>query len=185
MSQSIMIGGVLAILTVTAVSGQAPQPQRTPPSSPPTGVAAPRAVIDKYCVGCHNARLKTGGLALDQLDLTRLAEHAAIGEKMALKLRTGMMPPLRAARPDRATLDGLITWIENDLDSHAVTNLTAPGIHRLNRSEYKNVIRDLIGLEDRPCEISAFRQLDARLRQHRGRVDHVAGVDGGVSVGGQ
>jgi len=151
MSQSILIGGVLAILTVTAVSGQGPQPQRTPPASnPSTDVAAPRAVIDKYCVGCHNARLKTGGLALDQLDLARLPEHAAIGEKMALKLRTGMMPPLRAARPDRATLDGLITWIENDLDRHAVTNLTAPGIHRLNRTEYKNVIRDLIGLEIDP-----------------------------------
>ena len=151
MSQSIIIGGFLAILTVTAVSGQVSQPKRAVPKpDSSTDVAAPRAVIDKYCVVCHNARLKTGGLALDQLDLTRLSDQMAIGEKMVLKLRTGMMPPLRAARPDRATLDGLIGWIESDLDRHAVTNLTAPGIHRLNRTEYKNVIHDLIGLEIDP-----------------------------------
>ena len=104
-------------------------------------------MLDKYCVGCHNARLKTGGLALDQLDLSRLADHAEVAEKVALKLRAGMMPPLRAPRPDRATLDGLITWMENELDRHAVTSLAAPGIHRLNRTEYQNVIRDLIGLK--------------------------------------
>jgi mono/diheme cytochrome c family protein len=153
MSQRIVISGFLAILTVTAVSGQVPQSQRAVlKSDPSTDVAAPRAVIDKYCVGCHNARLKTGGLALDELDLTRLPDHAAIAEKMALKLRTGMMPPLRAARPDPATLDGLITWIENDLDRHAVTNLTEPGIHRLNRTEYRNVIHDLLGLEIDPSK---------------------------------
>src|SRR5262245_42766785 len=124
MPHTFLIGGFLAVLTVTAVSGQAPQAQRTPRLSPgqasagtpPSNVAAPRAVVDKFCVGCHNARLKTGGLALDELDLSRLADHAAIGEKMALKLRAGMMPPLRTPRPDRATLDGLITWIENELD---------------------------------------------------------------------
>ena len=104
-------------------------------------------MLDKYCVGCHNTRLKTGGLALDQLDLSRLADHADVAEKVALKLRAGMMPPLRSPRPDKATLDGLITWMENELDRHAVANLTAPGIHRLNRAEYQNVIRDLLGIK--------------------------------------
>ena len=157
-------------MAVTAVSGQGPQPQRTavrPESS--ASVAEPRAVIDKYCVGCHNTRLKTGGLALDQLDLTRLADQAAIGEKMALKLRTGMMPPARAPRPDKATLDRLITWVEHDLDSHAVPNLTAPGIHRLNRTEYQNVIRDLIGLK-----IDAARFLPSDNSTHG--FDNVAGA---------
>src|SRR4030095_12129298 len=64
-----------------------------------------------------------------------------------LKLRAGMMPPLGAPRPDRATLDGLITWMENELDRHAVANLAAPGLHRLNRAEYQNVIRDLLGIK--------------------------------------
>ena len=70
-----------------------------------------------------------------------------MAEKVALKLRAGMMPPLRSPRPDKATLDGLITWMENELDRHAVANLTAPGIHRLNRAEYQNVIRDLLGIK--------------------------------------
>jgi len=141
MFRRVFIGGFLALLAVAAVSGQGPQPN----------AAAPRAVLDKYCVGCHNARLKTGGLALDQLDLSRLSDHAAIAEKVALKLRAGLMPPARSPRPDRATLDGLVTWMENELDSHAVANLTAPGIHRLNRTEYQNVIRDLIGLKIDPA----------------------------------
>src|SRR2546421_1000526 len=148
MSHKFFISGILAILAATAVSGQGPQPQRTDPRPElSTNVSAPRGVLDKYCVGCHNARLKTGGLALDQLDLSRLADHAAIGEKVALKLRTGLMPPARSPRPDPATLDSVIAWVEHELDSHAVTSLAAPGIHRLNRIEYQNVIRDLIGLK--------------------------------------
>ena len=111
---------------------------------------AQRAVLDKYCVGCHNARVKAGSLLLDQLDLSRLADQASIGEKVALKLRAGMMPPLGALRPDRPTLEGLITWMENELDRHAVANLAAPGIHRLNRT-IQYVIRDLIGLKIDPA----------------------------------
>jgi mono/diheme cytochrome c family protein len=112
-----------------------------------TNAAAQRAVLDRYCVGCHNARLKTGGLALDQLDVSRLPDHAEVAEKVVLKLRAGMMPPPQSPRPDRATRDRLISWMEAELDGRAVTNLAAPGIHRLNRTEYQNVIRDLIGLK--------------------------------------
>ncbi len=148
MSHRVLIGGFLAFVAVAAVSGQVPQPQRpaTTPA-PSTNAAAPRAVLDKYCVGCHNTRVKAGSLALDELDLSRLADHADVAEKVALKLRAGMMPPLRSPRPDKATLDGLITWMENELDRHAVTNLTAPGIHRLTRAEYQNVIRDHLGIK--------------------------------------
>ena len=126
-------------------------------------------MLDKYCVGCHNARLKTGGLALDQLDLSRLADHAEVAEKVVLKLRAGMMPPPQSPRPDRATLDGLITWMEAELDSHAVTSLAAPGIHRLNRTEYQNVIRDLIGLK-----IDAARFLPSDNSTHG--FDNIAGA---------
>jgi len=151
MSHKVLISGFLALLVVAAVSGQSPQPTASRPA-PAVNPAEPRALIDKYCVGCHNARVKNGGLALDQVDLSRLADQAAIGEKVALKLRTGMMPPLRAPRPDRATLDGLITWMENELDRHVVPNLAAPGIHRLNRTEYQNVVRDLVGLKIDPAK---------------------------------
>jgi len=154
MYNKILIGGFLAFLAVTAVAGQSQQPPSTSATAATTvgktNATAPRATLDKYCVGCHNTRLKTGGLALDQLDLSRLADHAEVAEKVALKLRTGLMPPTNAPRPDQSTRDGLITWMENELDSHAVTSLAAPGIHRLNRTEYRNVIRDLIGLKIDP-----------------------------------
>src|SRR5262245_54778235 len=98
MSNRFLICGFLAFLAVTVVSGQSPQPSASPRLG--SGQAAPRAaavdkqnaqraVLDKYCVGCHNARVKAGGLLLDQLDLSRLADQAAIGEKVALKLRAG------------------------------------------------------------------------------------------------
>jgi mono/diheme cytochrome c family protein len=152
MSRRFLVVGFLATLAVTSVESQGPQPQRpaarpTPVASHGADAAAPRALLDKYCVGCHNARLKTGGLSLETLDLSRLSDHAAIAEKVALKVRTGLMPPLRAPRPDKATLDGLVTWMENELDRQAVPNLAAPGLHRLNRTEYQNVIRDLVGLK--------------------------------------
>jgi len=153
MFQRVLVGGFLTLLAVAAVSGQGSQGQRpqrqsaVPRASAPVDAAAQRAVMDTYCVGCHNTRLKTGGLALDQLDLTRLADHAEVAEKVALKVRSGLMPPPRSPRPDQATLDGLITWMERELDAHAVPSLAAPGIHRLNRTEYQNVVRDLIGLK--------------------------------------
>lgn len=159
MFQRFLIGGSLALLAVTVVSGQGSQPARRPAARPATAPAAPpaasvaaqRAVVEKYCITCHNARLKTGGLTLDDVDFAKLGAHTTVAEKVALKVRTGMMPPLRAPRPDAATLNGLVTWMEGELDRQAVPNLAAPGIHRLNRAEYQNVIRDLIGLKIDPA----------------------------------
>ena len=164
MFQRVLLGGSLAILAVVAVSGQGPSTPAPRGASAdrqraaaPVDAAAQRAVLDKYCVGCHSTRLKTGGLALDQLDLSRLADQADVAEKVAVKLRAGMMPPLRSPRPDKATLDGLITWMENELDRHAVANLTPPGIHRLNRAEYQNVDSRSPRDQDRRREIPALR----------------------------
>jgi hypothetical protein len=84
---------------------------------------------------------------LDQLDLAHLGDHAEIGEKVVRKLRAGMMPPTNMKRPDPATMESLIKWMENELDRSAVTHLPAPGLHRLNRTEYANAVRDLLGLE--------------------------------------
>ena len=120
--------------------------QRTPASSTP-GVTTQRALLDQYCVGCHNSRLKRGNLVLEDLDLAHLAQHAEIGEKIVRKLRAGMMPPTDARRPDAATMDALIHWMENELDKGAVTYYPPPGLHRLNRTEYTNAIRDVLGLE--------------------------------------
>ena len=116
----------------------------TTQTSSPT---SPRAILDQYCVGCHNQKLKTAGLMLDKLDISRVRENAPILEKMVRKVRAGMMPPATGRRLDWATREALVTGIENELDRNAITNLPEPGIHRLNRAEYANAIRDLLALE--------------------------------------
>jgi mono/diheme cytochrome c family protein len=125
----------------------APAQSGAPAAAPAADATSQRAVIDKYCVGCHNSRAKVGGLALDALDLGKVQEHAELVEKIVLKLRAGMMPPSGAQRPDPATLSTLIASLEGALDRNAPPNLEAPGLHRLNRTEYSNAVRDLIGLE--------------------------------------
>lgn len=103
-----------------------------------------RAFLDTYCVGCHNARLKSGDLQLDSFDVDRVLEHAETGERIILRLRAGMMPPAGARRPDAKALSTFITSLESTLDS-AEPRPPSPGLHRLNRTEYANVIRDLLG----------------------------------------
>jgi mono/diheme cytochrome c family protein len=135
------------------VTSQAPNAQPAVAKAKPAigtsaaDVANYRALLDQYCVTCHNARLKTANLLLDQLDLAHLSDNAEIGEKVVRKLRAGMMPPTNMKRPDAATLDGFVHWMEGELDHGATTHLPAPGLHRLNRTEYANAIRDLLGLE--------------------------------------
>ena len=120
--------------------------QEVRPAAGSPQTSAQRALLDTYCVGCHNARTKAGGLLLDELDLARLSENAATGEKIVRKLRAGMMPPSGARRPDARTLDNFITSLEETLD-RAEVKPAPPGLHRLNRTEYANAIRDLLGLE--------------------------------------
>ncbi|MBV9742756.1 MAG: DUF1587 domain-containing protein, partial [Acidobacteriia bacterium] len=125
-----------------------PKTAASPSARPQTlDASAQRAVLDRYCVVCHNAKLKTGNLELDKLDLVHLGDHAETGEKVVRKLRAGMMPPAGMPRPDPATMNGLITWMEKELDRSAATYLPAPGLHRLNRTEYNNAIRDVLGLQ--------------------------------------
>src|SRR5262245_50004102 len=81
------------------------QPQFTAQSANPSEFAAKRALIDQYCVVCHNAKAKTANLLLDELDLAHLADHAEIGEKLVRKLRAGMMPPTGMRRPDASAME--------------------------------------------------------------------------------
>jgi hypothetical protein len=115
-------------------------------------VSAQRALLDQYCVTCHNVRAKTANLLLDQLDVAHLADHAEIGEKVVRKLRAGLMPPTNMRRPDAAAMNAFIVWMENELDRGAVMHLPAPGLHRLNRTEYANAVRDLLALEVDPTK---------------------------------
>ncbi len=119
-------------------------------ASQPPPASSQRAALDKYCVGCHNQRLRTGGLALDDVDVARPAENPDVWERVIARLRAGSMPPPGLPRPDRATADAVATWLEADID-RAWAARPNPGrtnaVHRLNRSEYSNAVRDLFALD--------------------------------------
>jgi hypothetical protein len=123
---------------------------------------APRATLDRYCVTCHNQKLKTAGLMLDQMDLTKIPDGAPTWEKVVQKLRTGAMPPPGAARPDSATYSSLATYLETELDRAAdlKPNPGTPAIHRLNRAEYTNAIRDLLAIDTEAVDIPSLLPVD-------------------------
>ena len=108
-----------------------------------------RKVLDQYCVTCHNGRLKTGGLALSDLDIEHVYKSADVWEKVVRKLRARYMPPMGRPRPDDATYTAVISYLEASLDAAAAD--PNPGrtdaFHRLNRTEYQNSIRDLLALD--------------------------------------
>src|SRR5690349_7795306 len=106
-----------------------------------------RATFDKYCVTCHNQRLKTGGLTLDTMDLGQVPAHADTWEKVIGKLESHTMPPAGMPRPDAATYANLASWLEGQIDHAAEPYAGRPVLHRMNRAEYANAIRDLLGLE--------------------------------------
>ncbi len=120
------------------------------------GAPAARATLDKYCVTCHNDRLKTAGLTLAALDVQRPSARAEIWEKVIRKLRTRAMPPPNAPRPDAETYDALAGYLEASIDRDAVAS-PRPGtlalVHRLSRTEYQNAIRDLLAIDALPKEI--------------------------------
>ncbi|SVA79628.1 uncharacterized protein METZ01_LOCUS132482, partial [marine metagenome] len=108
-----------------------------------------RSVLDQYCVTCHNQRLETAGLRLDELDVSDPGQHAEVWEKVVRKLRTGTMPPSTRPQPSAADRGALVAWLETALDQFAVATPN-PGrtesLRRLNRTEYQNAIRDLLAL---------------------------------------
>jgi len=117
------------------------------PAAPVTSAASERALLDKYCVTCHNQKLQTAGLMLDKLDPASMHDHAETWEKVVRKLRAGMMPPAGMPRPDAPVLESMVSFMENELDRSAAANPIPPGMHRLNRTEYTNAIRDVLALE--------------------------------------
>ena len=124
-----------------------------PAYAAPAGQMAPdpqRALLDQYCVTCHNPRMKAGGLVLDGLDPAKAAESSETWEKVVRKLRTGLMPPPGRPRPEDATAQRFVSALEARLDSAAAVR-PDPGrtetFHRLNRFEYQNVVRDILGVD--------------------------------------
>ena len=140
----------LAMVSVVVLHGQTAAP-RPPGESQALATSPQRALLNQYCVTCHNERLKTANLTLDTLDVARVGDNAAVWEKVVRKLRAGMMPPAGSRRADRVAYQSLITWLETELDRRAEEYFPPPGLHRLNRTEYANVIRDLLALEIDPA----------------------------------
>jgi hypothetical protein len=156
MRQALLAGGLLGLL-VAGVSSEANAPAPAPPASMSAGDA--RALVDKYCVTCHNQRTKAADLLLDQAHLDRVVEDAGVWEKVVKKLRAGAMPPTGSPRPEAATMNTFVTWLESTLDHEAASapNPGRPAVHRLNRTEYTNAIRDLLALQ---IDGSAFLPAD-------------------------
>jgi mono/diheme cytochrome c family protein len=165
---------ILSVISLVRIQGQSstntaasPTPPRVvsrataPPPAPSRAarpaVAAPdagtlakqKALVDQYCVTCHNARLKTANFSLEGADFSAIGGNAELWEKVVRKLRAGVMPPPDIPRPALGDYEGLRDFLEAELDRHAAghRNSGAVVLHRLNRIEYANAVRDLLDLE--------------------------------------
>jgi hypothetical protein len=177
MKKNVLAVACLAIISAALVYGQAATPQQktpapTPAPRPQAAVPQPkaasntvqagltaadeRALVDKYCVACHNTKAKASGLdsslrlTLDDVDFNNIAAHASKLERVARKLRAGMMPPVGMPRPDKQVYVAMRTFLTDGLDAVATPYMPPPGLHRLNRVEYQNAIKDLLDLDVDP-----------------------------------
>ena len=163
---------LVAVASLGLGAGAPSAPPQTPaPDGQRPESQSEQALLTQYCVSCHNARTRTGGLSLEGLDPAAAASHSDVWEKVIMKLRGGMMPPVGMPRPDEATLQGFAVSLEQRIDAQASTS-PDPGhkpIHRLNRTEYRNAVRDLLALE-----VDVTELLPADDESHG--FDNIAGV---------
>ena len=139
------VSATWAVMLAVAASQPATQrPTRAAAAAPANHAAA----LTQYCITCHNDRAKSGGLVLSATDLESIPARSAVWEKVIRKVRGGMMPPAGLPR-DQAALDNLVTHLEATIDKSALASpvLRRPAMHRLNRAEYGNAIRDLLHLD--------------------------------------
>jgi len=141
----LFIAGCLALSFASAGS-----PAQQSPAAPQSGNSTASAVINQYCMGCHNDSVKSGGLTLTRLNADNPGANPEVWEKVVRKLRGRMMPPLDRPRPDEKTYDVVVGNLEKALDTAAAANPN-PGrgetFRRLSRTEYQNAIRDLLVLD--------------------------------------
>ena len=150
---SIVVAGVLyASVTVLIAAPQGPQPAALPQATP---AQTQLATVNQYCIGCHNDRAKVGGLSLEGVTEESIAQRADVFEKAVRKLRGRVMPPPGARQPTGAAVDSLVAFLESSLDraegpTHIPDRLV---LHRLNRKEYSNAVRDLLAVDFDATEI--------------------------------
>jgi mono/diheme cytochrome c family protein len=143
------VAGTFALAIFLSGPFRLPAQQAKAATPVPATPVPNRAILDEYCVTCHNQRAKTAGLTFDTMDLSHAGADAAVWERAVRKLRGGMMPPPGSPRPDQATVDSFLTSLEAALDQAAAANPN-PGsvtLHRLNRVEYANAIRDIFAID--------------------------------------
>jgi mono/diheme cytochrome c family protein len=142
-----MLRPIAAFVVVAMASFNAAGQQASSPDASPG--APHREALNRYCVGCHNERARIGGLALDKIDVDKVPAGAEVWEKVIRKLRTSAMPPIGRPRPDQAEYNSFATYLETALDAAAAAkpNPGRLGVHRLNRAEYANAIRELLALD--------------------------------------
>ena len=144
----------VSFATLVAVSGSvAAGSQQQSPGALSPAISSHAALLEQYCVTCHNERLRSRGtvpIELQTADLATVPAQTELWEKVIRKLRTGSMPPMGRPRPDAAAADTFATWLETEIDRVAAAQPN-PGrtepLHRLNRTEYQNAIRDLLALD--------------------------------------
>jgi mono/diheme cytochrome c family protein len=158
---AIVLAGAAAVPTARPANGRggdgSRQSQVDRVQQPPAGVASAsppshRALLDRYCVTCHNGRRKTAGLELDALDISQVGERGETWEKVLRMVRTRAMPPPGMPRPNKEGYEALASYLETSLDGAiaAHPNPGRPALHRMNRAEYTNAIRDLLAVDIDP-----------------------------------
>jgi len=150
---SVLLGVSIAILSAVPGAVDAAGPQQDSADARSSTISSHAALLEQYCITCHTERLRSRGtvpLELQTVDLATVPAEAELWEKVIRKLRTGSMPPSGRPRPDSAAAEGFATWLETEIDraaaAHPNPGRTEP-LHRLNRTEYQNAIRDLLALD--------------------------------------
>ena len=145
---------------VLAAAGH--MPAASQPTDPGPPASDYRDVLDTYCVVCHNEQLKTAGLELDRANVENPTVDTPVWEKVIWKLRVGAMPPQGMPRPDPATYESLVSYLETTIDRAAAADLNPgrPTLHRLNRAEYANAIRDLLAVDTDAINITSLLPTD-------------------------
>lgn len=138
------LGLLLSAAVLGQVSGAGAQ---RPAPAAAAAVLPERLFADRHCAACHNDRARAGGFSFSEIDFEHPEKNAEQAEKVILKVSTGLMPPAGRDRPDRAEARAFTAALENKLDSAASAGAAVrPALHRLNRTEYRNAVRDLLGL---------------------------------------
>src|SRR5256712_3691637 len=153
-SRGVAVAVCVCLEVQTAAQAAGRQQVACPPSSSAAGAvtpaSSPRRLVDRYCVTCHNERLKTADLRLDRIDVDNPGGHADVWEKVVRKVHAGTMPPPNMPQPSQDERRALLTWLETSLDAESAANPN-PGrtetLRRLNRTEYQTAVRDLLALD--------------------------------------